>query len=109
MNNAEKNAEMTEKKDNKTEYTVAENSEKSLAPVDSQLIENPNKNDTEDMVYNIDLILAKILTLDEGTYDVSKILAAYSYAKECHGDQKRRSGEPYIVHPVAVAYLLMEM
>lgn len=109
MNNAEKNAEMTEKKDDKTEYTVAENSEKSLAPVNSEVIENPNKNDTEDMVYNIDLILAKILTLDEGTYDVSKILAAYSYAEECHGDQKRRSGEPYIVHPVAVAYLLMEM
>jgi len=33
---------------------------------------------------------------------------AYDYAKKAHGDEKRLSGEPYIVHPVYVAkYFLM--
>ena len=34
------------------------------------------------------------------------ILKAYEYAKSHHGDQLRKSGEPYIVHPVNVAYIL---
>ena len=38
--------------------------------------------------------------------DTKKILKAYNFAKEKHGDQKRMSGEPYIVHPVQVAYIL---
>ena len=33
----------------------------------------------------------------------------YEYAKEQHGDQKRKSGEPYITHPLAVAYLLADL
>jgi (p)ppGpp synthase/HD superfamily hydrolase len=33
---------------------------------------------------------------------------AYEFAKEAHGDQKRKyTGEPYITHPVAVAKLVM--
>ena len=28
---------------------------------------------------------------------------AYKFASDCHVDQKRRSGEPYITHPLAVA------
>ncbi len=31
---------------------------------------------------------------------------AYAYAAEKHKDQKRRSGEPYITHPLAVAHIL---
>ncbi len=38
--------------------------------------------------------------------DTKEIMKAYNYAKEHHGDQKRRSGEPYIIHPVNVAYIL---
>lgn len=34
---------------------------------------------------------------------------AYEYAKEMHGDQKRESGEPYISHPLEVAYILADM
>ena len=34
------------------------------------------------------------------------IMKAYKYALINHGDQKRRSGEPYIVHPLQVAYTL---
>ena len=38
--------------------------------------------------------------------DSKTIMKAYNYAKEHHGDQKRRSGEPYIIHPLNVAYIL---
>ena len=38
--------------------------------------------------------------------DTKLIMKAYNYAVEHHGDQKRRSGEPYIIHPLNVAYIL---
>lgn len=34
------------------------------------------------------------------------VMSAYRYANYLHADQKRASGEPYIVHPVAVAKIL---
>ena len=34
------------------------------------------------------------------------IRKAYEYAKAAHGDQCRKSGEPYMIHPVNVAYIL---
>ena len=34
------------------------------------------------------------------------IMRAYNYAVENHGDQCRKSGEPYIIHPLQVAYIL---
>ncbi|HIU52197.1 MAG TPA: bifunctional (p)ppGpp synthetase/guanosine-3',5'-bis(diphosphate) 3'-pyrophosphohydrolase [Candidatus Merdicola faecigallinarum] len=41
--------------------------------------------------------------------DTKLILKAYQYAKEHHGDQCRKSGEPYIIHPIQVAYTLAEI
>ena len=41
--------------------------------------------------------------------DTKFILKAYNYALQKHGDQKRNSGEPYIVHPLQVAYTLADM
>ena len=38
--------------------------------------------------------------------DSKTIMKAYNYAVQHHGDQKRRSGEPYIIHPINVAYIL---
>ena len=37
---------------------------------------------------------------------LEKIQKAYLYAKQKHSHQTRRSGEPYILHPVAVAEIL---
>lgn len=42
-------------------------------------------------------------------YDCNKIKQAYDLAKEAHKNQKRRSGEPYIMHPVAVAQILFKL
>ena len=38
--------------------------------------------------------------------DAKLIMKAYNYALDHHGDQKRKSGEPYIIHPLQVAYIL---
>ncbi len=35
--------------------------------------------------------------------------SAYRFALEKHGDQKRASGEPYIIHPMAVAEILLDL
>ena len=43
------------------------------------------------------------------SYDYKKIEKAYNLAKDAHKDQKRRSGEPYIMHPVAVAEILFKL
>ena len=37
------------------------------------------------------------------------ILKAYNYAVEKHGEQLRKSGDPYIIHPVNVAYTIAEL
>ena len=40
---------------------------------------------------------------------MDKICRAYEFARECHGSQRRRSGEPYINHPVDVALILASL
>ena len=37
------------------------------------------------------------------TEDILKIEQAYAYAEKMHSGQKRKGGEPYIIHPAAVA------
>ncbi|MDE6471224.1 MAG: bifunctional (p)ppGpp synthetase/guanosine-3',5'-bis(diphosphate) 3'-pyrophosphohydrolase [Eubacterium sp.] len=41
-------------------------------------------------------------------YDYEKIEKAYILARDAHKNQRRRSGEPYIMHPVAVAKILFK-
>jgi GTP pyrophosphokinase len=41
--------------------------------------------------------------------DVAFIKRAYEYARDAHIDQFRKSGEPYIVHPVQVAGILVSL
>lgn len=38
--------------------------------------------------------------------DVRRIREAYLFAKEAHKEQRRKSGEPYIMHPLAVARIV---
>ena len=41
--------------------------------------------------------------------DTKLILKAYNFALNHHGNQLRKSGEPYIIHPVNVAFILAEI
>ena len=41
--------------------------------------------------------------------DFSMVEKAYKLAVEAHKEQKRKSGEPYIIHPLKVAYILAEL
>lgn len=56
----------------------------------------------------IELLLQKAATyLKEN--DLKKIEQAYEFAENAHHGQFRKSGEPYILHPVAVAEILVNM
>ncbi len=41
--------------------------------------------------------------------DLETVKKAYKFAQKAHGKQKRRSGEPYITHPLAVASILADL
>ena len=58
--------------------------------------------------YTIEDIIAKAKKNNRKT-DTKLITRAYEFAKTNHGDQVRMSGEPYIVHPVQVAYILADL
>lgn len=58
--------------------------------------------------FTIDMLIQKILTTDK-QYDLSKIITAYEFAAKAHEGQKRSSGQPYIIHPLAVAFILLEL
>ena len=41
--------------------------------------------------------------------DRDMLLRAYDFASKAHKDQKRASGEPYFIHPCAVAEILVDL
>ncbi len=41
--------------------------------------------------------------------EINKIREAFIFAYKAHRNQKRKSGEPYIIHPIAVAQILAEL
>lgn len=53
-------------------------------------------------------ILDRVKEYDPNT-DFEMIAKAFNYALTAHGEQKRISGEPYIIHPVEVALILTEI
>jgi GTP pyrophosphokinase len=55
-------------------------------------------------------LLAPLLaSLESQGSDREKIVRAYEIAERAHQGQSRKSGEPYITHPVAVAEILSEL
>ncbi len=68
------------------------------------LNEIPDFNDN----FTVEMIIQKILT-DDKQYDLSKIISAYEFAAKAHEGQTRSSGQAYIIHPLAVAYTLLEL
>ncbi len=56
----------------------------------------------------IERVIKKFLDNHPGA-DASVLKKAYEFAKEAHEGQLRKSGEPYINHPLHTAYLLTEI
>lgn len=54
-------------------------------------------------------ILKNTVTNYHPSSDLDIITKAYNLAKDAHKDQKRKSGEPYLIHPVCVAIILAQL
>ena len=52
--------------------------------------------------------LEKTIRVYNPSADFDQIRFAFEYADKCHDGQKRKSGEPYIIHPLAVAQIVAE-
>ena len=81
--------ETTEKVEDKNEKITAEQDFLSPTELFSQLVNNYRRYRPDD--------------------DISKIVEAFTLAKQAHMGQRRKSGEPYIIHPVSVALILSEL
>ena len=53
--------------------------------------------------------LVELINDSDNDFDLVKIQKAYNLAAEAHGDQRRVSGVPYILHPTSVACILVQM
>lgn len=51
--------------------------------------------------------LLKTLEDSGSNYDIDRIMQALEFAAKAHEGQKRKSGEPYIFHPIEVAKILV--
>ena len=56
----------------------------------------------------IESLLKKVGTY-AGNADLDMIRLAYEFADSAHQGQKRKSGEPYIIHPLATAHILADL
>ena len=81
---------------------LTEDHTKGLAVVDGHAVKS--QEDYEDPNRLYDMLIARIRKYHPST-DVSMIEKAYKLAVKAHGDQRRKSGEPYIIHPLISLFL----
>ena len=84
--------------------------------VNCPLSDNPDKSDSateppnhaklERQAY---LALVEQMNTRFSSEQVAEVTQAYNQARDAHTGQTRRSGEPYIMHPIAVASIVFEM
>lgn len=55
------------------------------------------------------LALEKSFAANRPKEDIAKVRAAFEFANSQHVGQARKSGEPYILHPIAVAQIVVDM
>lgn len=74
--------------------------------VDGHLIKDVSEYDNPDVLFN--QLIQHIHKYHPST-DTTMVEKAYKTAYKAHEGQKRKSGEPYIIHPVAVGIILAEL
>ncbi len=52
--------------------------------------------------------LKKVICYNNNAKDLELISKAYLYANKMHEGQKRKSGEDYFIHPLSVAFIMLE-
>ncbi len=86
--------------------SITEDTMNGLEIVDGHAVKAPGDYEDPDRLY--DMLIARIRKYHPST-DVSMIEKAYRMAKEAHGEQCRKSGEPYIIHPLWVSIILADL
>ena len=86
--------------------SIMVNSAEGLRVEDGHAVKAPADYQNPEELYN--LLIARVRKYHPSA-DVSMIEKAYSIANEAHKDQKRKSGEPYIIHPLWVAIILADL
>ena len=69
-------------------------------------LDTSHKTKTPDELYSI---LVNEVSKYHPSDDISMIQKAYKIAKDAHENQYRKSGEPYIIHPLCVAIILAKL
>ena len=85
---------------------LTEDHAKGLEIVDGHAVKAQEDYEDPDRLYG--MLIARIRKYHPST-DVSLIEKAYQLAVKAHGNQCRKSGEPYIVHPLWVAIILADL
>lgn len=73
---------------------------------DERILERPADNTPPDQLYKN---LIRTIRTYHPSGDLSMIEKAYKLADDQHKGQKRKSGEPYIIHPLCVAIILADL
>ena len=102
-------AVMTYESDSKNRIapeSIMENQMLGLESVDGHAVKSPEDYQDPEQLYQ--MLIARIRKYHPST-DVSMIEKAFTLAKEAHNGQCRKSGEPYIIHPLWVAIILADL
>ena len=74
-----------------------------------QTIDEFKKDDQAEKAKTIKDVLDVAQTYINNPESLALIKKAYDIADECHKGQFRKSGEPYVQHPIEVAYILAQL
>lgn len=79
---------------------------KNLEVVDGHAVKAPEDYQDPEQLYQA--LIARVRKYHPSA-DISMIEKAYNLGKEAHKDQVRKSGEPYIIHPLWVGIILADL
>ncbi len=74
--------------------------------VDGHAVKEPTDYESPDKLY--DMLIARIHKYHPSA-DIAPLRKAYDLARKAHGQQIRKSGEPYIIHPLWVSIILADL
>lgn len=89
----------------RTTSALSEEKKQEVARVEAQIRKMDDFTDPEALYEELIKSMNKLFPGE----DIELVKKAYRVASEAHKDQKRKSGEPYIIHPLSVANILCDL